>query len=235
MNTYNSIQVNSNNTSVQQVDNNNSNLNNLPKEYTQELQNEFEKILSNKSDLSQNSIINNNDENYSLSENFKLKDSELKNISSEIMDNKQSNLKNDLSSIFSQLMSNTQNTAVNQNDLNIAITDSPNSSVQDTQKIINELVERILISDQNTNGSQEVIIKLGQNSVLEGTEIILTRSLDGSLSVLINPKDRDQFKTLIEAKQDLEFSLQKHEKGMINVTITDLSQQYEYPNENHYI
>lgn len=85
-----------------------------------------------------------------------------------------------------------------------------NSSVQE---LLDHLVERILVADPKFIQGSEVRLLLGANTgSLQGSEIILHRSLEGMLAVKINCRDQNQFKKFVEIRSDLKTALEQHEE-----------------------
>ncbi|WP_406040955.1 hypothetical protein [Succinimonas sp.] len=90
---------------------------------------------------------------------------------------------------------------------------------EEIMKIADSLVERILVSDPQSTAGNQVMIRMNAQSQLSGTEILLTRSNDGTLAVVINSANDNQYRKLNEARERLEASLKKLERGSFTVTV----------------
>lgn len=90
---------------------------------------------------------------------------------------------------------------------------------EEIMKIADTLVEKILVSDPQSSAGNQVMIKMSAQSQLSGTEILLTRSNDGTLAVVINSANDNQYRKLNEARERLEASLKKLERGSFTVTV----------------
>ena len=90
---------------------------------------------------------------------------------------------------------------------------------EEIMKIADTLVEKILVSDPQSTAGNQVMIKMSAQSQLSGTEILLTRSNDGTLAVVINSANDNQYRKLNEARERLEASLKKLERGSFTVTV----------------
>ena len=84
---------------------------------------------------------------------------------------------------------------------------------------LNNLVSRILVNSPES-GRAEVRLMLNDN-VLRGTEISISRDLNGQLSVQISCKDPSSFQTLVASRNDLQQTLEQQERQTVNVTMTD--------------
>ena len=93
------------------------------------------------------------------------------------------------------------------------------------QNQLESLVDRILVSSPE-QGGQEVRISLNEKT-LGGTEILLHRSADGTLSVTLNAKDPSAFQTLVGAQNDLQQLLQKQESAQVRVQVMQESTREE--------
>ncbi len=128
----------------------------------------------------------------------------------------------ELSSIFSQLLSGKSSTE---------IIDSPKAAdnqainKEELQKLSDSLISRILVSDKNLNGAEEVRLLLNDNSILKNTEISIKRDLNGLLFVTISTLDNRSYKKLLGTKTILENSLNKIEKNAVRVDIVYNSEQ----------
>lgn len=90
---------------------------------------------------------------------------------------------------------------------------------EEIMKLADTLVEKILVSDPQSTAGNQVMIKMSAQSQLSGTEILLTRSNDGTLAVVINSANDNQYRKLNEARERLEASLKKLERGSFTVTV----------------
>ena len=90
---------------------------------------------------------------------------------------------------------------------------------EEIMKIADTLVEKILVSDPQSTAGNQVMIRMSAQSQLSGTEILLTRSNDGTLAVVINSANDNQYRKLNEARERLEASLKKLERGSFTVTV----------------
>ena len=90
---------------------------------------------------------------------------------------------------------------------------------EEIMKIADTMVEKILVSDPQSTAGNQVMIKMSAQSQLSGTEILLTRSNDGTLAVVINSANDNQYRKLNEARERLEASLKKLERGSFTVTV----------------
>ncbi len=88
----------------------------------------------------------------------------------------------------------------------------------DTQEL-EKLVDRILVSSPE-KGGHEVRLSLGSHNNLQGTEIVLQRSVDGSLSVSVNCSDPSSFQTLVAAQTSLKAELERMEKAEVRVEVS---------------
>lgn len=122
----------------------------------------------------------------------------------------------ELSSIFSQLLSGKSSTEIIDSP---KIADNQAINKEDLQKLSDSLISRILVSDKNLNGAEEVRLLLNDNSILRHTEISIKRDLNGLLFVTISTLDNNSYKKLLETKAILEKSLNKIEKNTVRVDI----------------
>jgi type III secretion system needle length determinant len=90
---------------------------------------------------------------------------------------------------------------------------------------LEQLVDRILVSSPEQGGHE---IRLSLNStVLKDTEVILTRNLDGRLSVTLQTPDTSSFQTLVSARGELQSLLEEQEDSPVQVTVDqDSSDEY---------
>lgn len=86
-----------------------------------------------------------------------------------------------------------------------------------TEEELNILVERILVSAAD-DGTQEVRLILNER-FLSGTEIVLSRNLEGQLVVALNCIDQSTFQTLVASQFDLKAKLEEHELIGVEVTV----------------
>ena len=86
-----------------------------------------------------------------------------------------------------------------------------------TQEELEILVDRILVSAAK-DGMQEVRLTLSQ-SILAGTEIVLSRAVDGQLTVVLHCTDASAFQTLVASQADLQKMLEAHEAEGVNVSV----------------
>ena len=96
--------------------------------------------------------------------------------------------------------------------------DGAQKSILDPDSL-NNLVSRILVNSPES-GRAEVRLMLNDN-VLRGTEISISRDLNGQLSVQISCKDPSSFQTLVASRNDLQQTLEQQERQTVNVTMTD--------------
>jgi len=86
---------------------------------------------------------------------------------------------------------------------------------------LDRLVERILVSAED--GRQEVRLTLSDR-ILPGTEIILSRTPEGMLSVALHCTDSSSFQTLVASQFDLKKRLEAHEMAAVEVSV-DIQQE----------
>jgi len=86
---------------------------------------------------------------------------------------------------------------------------------------LDRLVERILVSAEE--GRQEVRLTLSDR-ILPGTEIILSRTPEGMLSVSLHCTDSSSFQTLVASQFDLKKRLEEHEMAAVEVSV-DIQQE----------
>ena len=86
---------------------------------------------------------------------------------------------------------------------------------------LDRLVERILVSAED--GRQEVRLTLSDR-ILPGTEIILSRTPEGMLSVALHCTDASSFQTLVASQFDLKKRLEEHEMASVEVSV-DIQQE----------
>ena len=96
--------------------------------------------------------------------------------------------------------------------------DGAQKSILDPDSL-NNLVSHILVNSPES-GRAEVRLMLNDN-VLRGTEISISRDLNGQLSVQISCKDPSSFQTLVASRNDLQQTLEQQERQTVNVTMTD--------------
>ncbi|WP_274968671.1 hypothetical protein [Succinimonas amylolytica] len=101
----------------------------------------------------------------------------------------------------------------------------PPSSGEELMKIANALVDKILVSDPRSTAGSQVMITMNSQSQLAGTEIVLTRSNDGTLAVVINSANDSQYRKINEAREKLELALKKLERGSFTVTVNPPDQE----------
>lgn len=107
----------------------------------------------------------------------------------------------DLSSIFSQLLSGKSSTEIIDNP---AAIDNHSVNNEELQKLSDSLVSRILISDKNLSGTEEIRLLLNDSSILKQTEISIKRDLSGLLFVVISTLDNNSYQRLLSTKAILE-------------------------------
>ncbi len=96
----------------------------------------------------------------------------------------------------------------------------PDSELSKLQEMCSSMVERILVSDPSSTAGSRLIMQMSSSSPLAGTEILMTRSNDGTLAVVINAGSKEQYRLLNDAREKLESRLERLEKGMFTVQIT---------------
>jgi hypothetical protein len=84
---------------------------------------------------------------------------------------------------------------------------------------VSGLVERILASPLERGGPQEVRL-LVNDGLLPDTEILLSRGLDGLLSVNLVAGRADSFQTLVAAQDSLRAALSGLENNEVRLTVT---------------
>lgn len=97
----------------------------------------------------------------------------------------------------------------------------PESELSKLQEMCSSMVERILVSDPSSTAGSRLIMQMNSASPLAGTEILMTRSNDGTLAVVINAGSKEQYRLLNDAREKLESRLERLEKGMFTVEITE--------------
>lgn len=110
-------------------------------------------------------------------------------------------------SIFSMAFSSVKDTGIQE----IA------APIPKTDELTDTLVERILVSDPKS-ADQEVRIKLNE-SVLQDTEIRITRHNDGSLHIQLNSENANSFQTLAAQQFELKTRLERIESVPISVEV----------------
>ncbi len=125
----------------------------------------------------------------------------------------------DLSSIFSSLMSAQPNTPQEISPAALNTAPEIQGSKTEIQQMIDTLVDKILVSDPNNTAGTKVMLQMSSDSAFARTEIVLTRSNDGTLAVVINSGSQEQYRKLNESKEKLESSLQKLEKGVLTIVV----------------
>ena len=93
---------------------------------------------------------------------------------------------------------------------------APTAQGMDTETL-EKMVDRILVATP-AEGGHEVRISLS-DSTIRGTEIILQRGTDGTLTVMLNTTDASSFQTLVSARNDLQQALEKHEGTEVRVLV----------------
>ncbi|MDR1086388.1 MAG: hypothetical protein LBP22_16410 [Deltaproteobacteria bacterium] len=83
---------------------------------------------------------------------------------------------------------------------------------------LERLVDRILVSDPAQGGPQEVRLTFS-DSVLAGTEALVSRGPDGLLSVIFNSVDPGSVQTLVAAQSSLKEALDRINDGGVRLTI----------------
>jgi type III secretion system needle length determinant len=79
------------------------------------------------------------------------------------------------------------------------------------------LVDRILVSSAEM-GRAEVRLTL-RDSVLGGTEIVLSRSIDGQLTVSLHCTSESSFQTLVASQMELKGRLEDFENRSVQVSV----------------
>ncbi len=87
------------------------------------------------------------------------------------------------------------------------------------QKIADDLLERILVSDKKLDGSVEVKLLLNDSSILKQTEISINRDLNGMLFVNISSSDNNSYQKLLSSKAILEKQLNDKEDNPVRVEV----------------
>lgn len=91
-------------------------------------------------------------------------------------------------------------------------------------ELVDDLVQRILVSDPASGDPAEIRLQLSE-SVLRDTEIRLQRGPDGLLSVLLETGNAASMQTLVAARQSLSEQLEKHGPVTVRVSETNESGQ----------
>lgn len=151
-----------------------------------------------------------------------------------------------------------QNLFTNQN-INLQQTDtlqsnqflSPNQAVDthaqtttsaNLDKMVDKLVDEILVSDPTLSKTSEVRITLNSNlDKLQGVEITLRRDLEGLLAVEISTKNKRQFQDVLSIRSDLQTALDRVEGKEVRIVVSedndlknDNNQNDLYTNYNNY-
>jgi type III secretion system needle length determinant len=126
-----------------------------------------------------------------------------------------------LSAIFSSLLSGAGNSAPS---VPSGPVQTPEAGVVDPaarelNELVSGLVERILTSPLERGGPQEVRL-LVNDGLLPDTEILLSRGLDGLLSVNLVAGRADSFQTLVAAQDSLRTALSGLENNEVRLTVT---------------
>ena len=80
-----------------------------------------------------------------------------------------------------------------------------------TTETLEKLVQRILVAE--SGGTKEVRLTLG-NSVLQGTDVVVSRSNDGMVSVRLLCSDQASFQTALESRQNLVEMLSRSDRNV---------------------
>ena len=138
-------------------------------------------------------------------------------------DSANSDTLNEISSIFSSLLAHdekkpapAQNPIIDNNSMPLEIEDR-----EKLNTLADKLIDKILVSDPKYNATSQVRFTLSDNSAFANMEVVIKRSLDGSLAVEIYTKNKNQTKDVNNIHQDLVQSLEKHEKGIVNICIIE--------------
>jgi type III secretion system needle length determinant len=93
---------------------------------------------------------------------------------------------------------------------------------ESSQVLVEKLVNRILVAEDGLQGQSEIRLFLDEN-VLKDTEIRITRSLDGLLTVSLLTSDPNSFQTLAASRSDLQKGLESRENSAIQVNLDSAS------------
>ena len=91
-------------------------------------------------------------------------------------------------------------------------------------ELVDDLVQRILVSDPKSGAPAEIRIQLN-DSILPDTQIMLRRGPDGLLSVLLSTGNASSMQTLVSAQQSLREELEKHGPVDVRVGSSEESRQ----------
>lgn len=101
---------------------------------------------------------------------------------------------------------------------------APAPAAVNLDALVDDLVQRILVSDPKSGSPAEIRIQLN-DSILPGTEITLQRAPDGLLSVRLTTDNASSMQTLVSAQQSLYEQLEKHGPVDVRVNSTEESRQ----------
>ncbi len=133
----------------------------------------------------------------------------------------------DLSSIFSGLMSGQLNQAPAQPLPGSAAAQAAplqggDSIKSELQTLSDQLVDRILVSDPKYSQGSEVRLTLSAGSgILQDSEIVLRRDLQGLLAVEISCRNQEQFKKFVQLRPLLVEGLERSETQEVRFIIND--------------
>ena len=129
----------------------------------------------------------------------------------------------ELSQIFSSLLNQSSNTASHSSHMAAADGVAPLTDANEIDKLndlASTIVDRILVSDPKFSATSQVMLTLSHNSAFANMDIMLERTLDGTLSVEIYTKSKEQTRDVVRIRQDITDALEKHESGLVRLTIT---------------
>ena len=98
----------------------------------------------------------------------------------------------------------------------------------DLDGLVDDLVQRILVSDPKSGAPAEIRLQLN-DSILPDTQIMLQRGPDGLLSVLLATGNASSMQTLVSAQQSLREQLEKH--GPVDVRVSSTSESGQGDND----
>jgi type III secretion system needle length determinant len=94
--------------------------------------------------------------------------------------------------------------------------------------LVDDLVQRILVSDPQSGAPAEIRLQLN-DSILADTRISVSRGPDGLLSVLLETGNASSLQTLVSAQQSLREQLAVH--GPVNVRINNAQESGQGDND----
>ena len=105
---------------------------------------------------------------------------------------------------------------------------APAPVVSNLDDLVDDLVQRILVSDPKAGAPTEIRLQLN-DAVLPGTEIVLQRGPDGLLNVLLASGNASSLQTLVSARHTLAEELERH--GPVTVRVVSAEENRQGDND----